>query len=485
MDNIYQSSYTGEQIDEAVRRILEGGVCSGKHVIEVDKLPTENIDESAIYRILEEKCYDIGIYNDDGQYISIMLLISVLTGVPVSIIHVDSLDSVENPQPPPATWYYCRADHTLYSYDETNQAWDAADGKDEDSIATPGWKVSMDYAYYTRSDTEEGSIDVLAVESGMKVLYSELYGDTIQYHTVSRIPYPEDEDYEEAMSSIQASEDEGPVHLYYSKENNDLGMYQYFEETDADTGKVINSGYQWYYIHTIPRIPNPEDEDYEEAMAGIQVTEGDLPDGPVHMYYGEEDKQSATYEYVEETDPETSEVINSGYQWVNADTGLRGFIYDETEAVEDGLYLLLSTGWEKHVRPRGMIYAAGTGTVVDVREAARVYVIPPTDTKTITSNGTYDVTDYGEVDVNVPIPSGYIKPADTITITENGTGIDVSQYATADVNVPDSPLPIAVATDTEMTALLETAEVGSVYKYMGESTDTYENGGLYIVEEVE
>lgn len=41
-----------------------------------------------------------------------------------------------------------------------------------------------------------------------------------------------------------------------------------------------------------------------------------------------------------------------------------------------------------------------------------------------------------------------------------------------------------ILTEAEMTALLETAEVGSVYKYVGESTDTYENGGLYIVEAV-
>ena len=46
----------------------------------------------------------------------------------------------------------------------------------------------------------------------------------------------------------------------------------------------------------------------------------------------------------------------------------------------------------------------------------------------------------------------------------------------------DSPLPIVVLTEADMTALLETAEVGSVYKYAGES-GTYENGALYIVGE--
>lgn len=45
-----------------------------------------------------------------------------------------------------------------------------------------------------------------------------------------------------------------------------------------------------------------------------------------------------------------------------------------------------------------------------------------------------------------------------------------------------SSLPIEISTEAEMTALLETAPIGAVYKYVGESTDTYENGGLYIVE---
>lgn len=42
---------------------------------------------------------------------------------------------------------------------------------------------------------------------------------------------------------------------------------------------------------------------------------------------------------------------------------------------------------------------------------------------------------------------------------------------------------LEISSESEMTALLETAEVGSVYKYMG-TTGTYENGALYIVEAV-
>lgn len=72
-------------------------------------------------------------------------------------------------------------------------------------------------------------------------------------------------------------------------------------------------------------------------------------------------------------------------------------------------------------------------------------------------------------------------------ISENGEFTVNSGFAgisKVKVNVSDSPLPIEIATADEMTALLETAEVGSVYKYMGETTDAYENGALYIVEAV-
>lgn len=55
------------------------------------------------------------------------------------------------------------------------------------------------------------------------------------------------------------------------------------------------------------------------------------------------------------------------------------------------------------------------------------------------------------------------------------------------ITVPESafsPLPIEVATEAEMTALLTSGEVGGVYKYTG-TTGTYENGALYVLEEEE
>ena len=62
--------------------------------------------------------------------------------------------------------------------------------------------------------------------------------------------------------------------------------------------------------------------------------------------------------------------------------------------------------------------------------------ITPTGTKSITSNGTHDVTAYASASVNVPVPNGYIKPSGTKSITANGNSIDVNSYQYVNVNVP-------------------------------------------------
>lgn len=46
----------------------------------------------------------------------------------------------------------------------------------------------------------------------------------------------------------------------------------------------------------------------------------------------------------------------------------------------------------------------------------------------------------------------------------------------------DSALPIEIQTGAEMEELLETGKPGEIYKYVGPTSNTFKNGGIYIIE---
>lgn len=113
-------------------------------------------------------------------------------------------------------------------------------------------------------------------------------------------------------------------------------------------------------------------------------------------------------------------------------------------------------------------YASGEGTVYIVEAEATASGV------TVEYNGSVVATIPSGNKATIPIKDLKMKTDIVITVPSGSGG-----------TVKDSALPIEVSTEAEMTALLTSGEVGGVYKYTGETTDTYENGALYVLEGVE
>lgn len=79
-----------------------------------------------------------------------------------------------------------------------------------------------------------------------------------------------------------------------------------------------------------------------------------------------------------------------------------------------------------------------------------------------------------ELNVNVPIPSGYIKPSGSKTITENGTH-DVTNYTSAVVNVPVKPTQF-----TNVLAYADSLEINTRFASNGTYNTTQPNSMIAV-----
>ena len=110
------------------------------------------------------------------------------------------------------------------------------------------------------------------------------------------------------------------------------------------------------------------------------------------------------------------------------------------------------------VTPIGADYLSS----VTVEPIPDEYIIPSGELNII-ENGTYDVTDYESVEVDVSAPDGYVIPSGEVTITTNGEH-DVSGKATAIVNVP-SVIEITEFPLTNIDTNAIYSKDGKLYRY--------------------
>lgn len=192
-------------------------------VINVDELPAiETRDDTALYCVSEEECVDVGIYDDDGQYMSIIAILSALLEVQIQIFNVPTLDVVADPIPYPLAFYYCKADRMLYSWDDEEGIWDPCDGKDEDSLGIPGWQTATNNTYY--KPTAGGFTDLIIAEGPIQMSYKQL-SPNVHFHTIDTVPEEITDEYE------KTDENAGAIHLYYAEQDRDVGVFVLDETT--------------------------------------------------------------------------------------------------------------------------------------------------------------------------------------------------------------------------------------------------------------
>ena len=99
---------------------------------------------------------------------------------------------------------------------------------------------------------------------------------------------------------------------------------------------------------------------------------------------------------------------------------------------------------DEYPTPSGAVEITANANNIDVKQYATANVNvpnPSTGTLNITENDDYDVTEYAGVSVNVPNPS-----TGTLNITSNDT-YDVTNYASAEVNVPQPSGKITITSN--------------------------------------
>lgn len=272
---------------------------------------------------------------------------------------------------------------------------------------------------------------------------------------------------------------------------------------------------EFYYVNTRPT---------ENIVVSYQLEDG----GFFAFYYVEDENDILLYGDVTQTGK--NEWMSIPFKLGGERATVGGAITDISQATQDNtVYALIDdSNWREYVAPSGNRMITESGTYDVTRKKSVKVDIPDA---AVCGVWRFNEDIGGVDDINQDVNFTTIKDGNTVTCTNmdyKGTGpagdpawldyngLDVRAWghgingwccdsvrtvdfgaepqlvssafkewlvANATPIYNTSSIPIEISTESEMTALLESAEVGSVYKYTG-TTGTYENGALYVVEAV-
>lgn len=127
--------------------------------------------------------------------------------------------------------------------------------------------------------------------------------------------------------------------------------------------------------------------------------------------------------------------------------------------------------------------AQGTANLERLEVDGRVYDLPQAVEVQANPQGGGDIDlnsiRIGGVNYNIVEPETIAaNPLQEATVILSKLQIGSTVYA-----ILPAGAPIEISTEAAMDAVLEGAQIGAVFKYIGETTSKYENGALYLVEE--
>lgn len=421
-------------LTDAVKTLLEGygkggGECDKPHVIEVEELP-EVGETGVVYRIEKKDFNGIGMKQDDGRILSDALsaLIWALSGELIDLYAYSKEPDTDNFVP--SQMYYVESENALYFYDEDD-----------------GWIIAH--------EGEESSLGPFAG----------------------------------AITSIDQITAESPVGIYAII----TSTYEYYEYVQETFKCVEFKGGKYTYLDSImPIVSVPTRPTNLVAESSV-------------IYYAQDEDAFLTFDG---TDWTVSEFADMADDMVN----------DISEITEDGMYIVCSGNFIRYAHPTEtkLIRESGIYDVTDVKMATiDIDSISGAWKLTEAGIGIYDkfpvnfTTIYegkvvqcigmqAELDLTDPdgltyiledgsvitAYDGYTWASDEIVYVDFGKEPQVISAALAKFIKQGTPIYdqlVEVETEEAMNILLEVAEIGAVYRYIGPTTENYQNGALYVV----